>query len=176
MYASRWSVLTITHKYLEKNWCGFKKYEHLHKYCHYILIVGGTFFSLPITALTVVVHPLYLLKHDVIYSNVLLHNIYTLLHCVCSYFVASFYVKSIHRNDYKKWTYSALHLEVDYLQKQWFSHAFTYLLQDIFLAYCYFLNLKWSCKKRLVISFRIWPSKIVMVIDLTFHPLFSSII
>ena len=60
------------------------------------------FFSLPITALTVVVHPLYLLKHDVIYSNVLLHNIYTLLHCVCSYFVASFYVKSIHRNDFSK--------------------------------------------------------------------------
>ena len=108
-------------------------------------------FSLPITALTVVVHPLYLLKHDVIYySNVLLHNIYTLLHCVCSYFVASFYVKSIHRNDFsKKWTYSALHLEVDYLQKQWFSHAFTYLLQDFsFLAYCYFLNLKGSCKNR----------------------------
>ena len=102
MYTSRWSVFTTTHKYLEKNWCGFKKYEHLHTYCHYILIVGGTFFSLPITALTVVVHPLYLLKHDVIYSNVLLHNIYTLLHCVCSYFVASFYVKSIHRNDFSK--------------------------------------------------------------------------
>ena len=101
MYTSRWSVLTTTHKYLEKNWCGFKKYEHLHILSLYF-DCWWHFFSLPITALTVVVHPLYLLKHDVIYSNVLLHNIYTLLHCVCSYFVASFYVKSIHRNDFSK--------------------------------------------------------------------------
>ena len=145
MYASRWSVLTITHKYLEKKIGVASKNMNT---CIYIVIIFwllvAHFFSLPITALTVVVHPLYLLKHDVIYySNVLLHNIYTLLHCVCSYFVAFFYVKSIHRNDFsKKWTYSALHLEVDYLQKQWFSHAFTYLLQDFFSGILLFFKSK----------------------------------